>query len=103
MHPISRVALEFFPPAELDCYVTLLLTVPLALHFDVRQFYPFQPNLRTGFKKEKKKQPTTYWKNLKPLTIPPLLENNILRSSSAIEGLKSIILFVFSVKYTSDW
>lgn len=59
MHPISRVALEFFPPAELDCYVTLLLTVPLALHFDVRQFYPFQPNLRTGFKKEKKK-PTNH-------------------------------------------
>lgn len=28
-----------------------------------------------------------HWKNLNPLTIPPLLEKSILRSSSDMEGL----------------
>lgn len=31
---------------------------------------------------------SAHWKNLNPLTIPPLLEKRILRSSSEMEGLQ---------------
>lgn len=31
----------------------------------------------------------THWKNLKPLTTPPLLEKRLLRSSSDTEGLQA--------------
>lgn len=33
-------------------------------------------------------QGSTHWKNLNPLTIPPLLEKRIFRSSSDTEGLQ---------------
>lgn len=32
---------------------------------------------------------STHWKNLNPLTMPPLLEKSILRSSSDMEGLQA--------------
>lgn len=37
---------------------------------------------------EDERQGFTHWKNLKPLTTPPLLEKRLLRSSSDTEGLQ---------------
>lgn len=68
--------------------------------FDWNQLLPPFPYEKPTVRREQTQN--TYWKNLNPLTTPPLLENNNLRSSSVTEGLKQKIFPVKKMLIDQD-